>query len=267
MLSGKRCGSTAMFRLFQKHPDVGVCHHDPTIRNWEPNFWNLAADAIDGSPQAFVERFRESHPFLKPPGRFTQDAVFDLWGQLLSTLGPVVFDKTPKYLGHRKGMELLYAYAAAGNDVRLFAMVRDPRDMISSQYELWKDDFPPGTPEYRERHWLDQYRHLEALQAGVLPIPLFRYEDFAASPSRYVPQLMKHLGLRYDPEVHSHIRPTSIGRYSLSTDPEIRRWRYGAEFAARLRQYGYPKPQYPWIVRVAKRGMRRIRRIRGGRGR
>jgi len=26
MLSAKRCGSTAVFKMFQKHPEVGVCY-------------------------------------------------------------------------------------------------------------------------------------------------------------------------------------------------------------------------------------------------
>ena len=102
MLSAKRCGSTAVFRMFQRHPDIGVCHVDQNITAWEPNFWNLAVAAIEGNPTKFIHRFSESHPFLRIPYRFSEDAVFRLWDDILETLGPAVFDKSPQYLGNRK---------------------------------------------------------------------------------------------------------------------------------------------------------------------
>ena len=54
MLSAKRSGSSAVFKIFQKHPDTGVCHVNQGIHYWEANFWNLAAEAIDaGSHHIF----------------------------------------------------------------------------------------------------------------------------------------------------------------------------------------------------------------------
>ena len=56
MLSAKRCGSTAIFNLFQKHADVKVLHKDQKILNWEPQFWSNASKAIFGDAEKFNKR-------------------------------------------------------------------------------------------------------------------------------------------------------------------------------------------------------------------
>lgn len=247
MLSSKRCGSTAMFHVFQKHPDVGVCHIDHRIVRWEPNFWNLAADAIDGDSKPFISRFRDSHPFLEMPDTFTESTVFELWNQILREQGPTVFDKSPQYLGHEAGMNLLLRYRDAGNDVRIFSVIRDPRDSITSQHELWKS-FERVSPKDREKEWLDKYHHLERLQNNNL-IPLFRYEDVTAAPSCYLPMLFRHCDCQDVPESYDHLRPMTNGRYSASLSPSIRFWRFSDAFSSHLRKYGYPKRQ----VGISKR--------------
>lgn len=250
LLSAKRCGSTAMFRLFQRHPEVSVCHVDPAIPNWEPNFWNLAHDAIEGRPAAFVERFRESHPFLRMPDRFDEASVFALWDAVLEAQGPVVFDKSPQYLASPGGLALLRRYREQGRDVRIFAFIRDPRDAITSQYENWRRTVPGDSPARRERQWLAGYRNLEAFRREVSPLPLWRYEDFTADPARHAPELLRLCGLADHPEAWAHLQPTSVGRYSASILPAIRRWRFSAEFSEHLREHGYPIPQLPPRDRV-----------------
>jgi hypothetical protein len=250
MLSAKRCGSTALFRLFQRHPDVGVCHVDPTIPLWEPNFWNLAHDAIQGRPEAFVARFAESHPFLEMPARFDEAAVFGLWDRILEVQGPIVFDKSPQYLASPGGLELLGRYRERGHDVRVFAFIRDPRDAITSQYERWRRTVPDDSPERRERRWLEAYANLARFRERVEPLPLYRYEDFAARPEVHAPALLAHCGLPDHPEAWAHVRPTSLGRYSASILPSIRRWRFTPELRAHLREHGYPEPQLPPLARA-----------------
>ena len=238
MLSAKRCGSTAMFKVFQKHPETGVCHIDKDIDNWEPNFWNMGAEAIQGSPKRFVDRFRKSHPFLDIPDTFTEESLFRLWDTILARLGPVVFDKSPQYLGSSHALELMMKYREHGNDVRLFALIRDPRDAITSQYELWNSVVENDSPKRRELLWLEKYNNLEKLQKHA-HIPLFRYEDFSCAPSCYAPMLFHHCDCANIPETYKHIRPTSIGRYFESTNPEIRAWKFGKEFTLHLKKYGY----------------------------
>lgn len=249
MLSAKRCGSTAVFRMFQKHPDVGVCHVNQEIENWEPNFWNLAALAIDGYPLKFINRFTESHPFLKIPEIFTEDSVFEMWNSIIETLGPVVFDKSPQYLGNKKALELIYEYRNRGNDVRIFAFIRDPRDAITSQYELWNSCVENDSLEKREVHWLSKYTHLEELQTTYGHIPVFRYEDFSSVPNCYATMIYEYCGISSLRETYDHIKPTSIGRYSASLNRKIRRWCFSVEFVKHLSKYGYKTPQMNLIDR------------------
>jgi hypothetical protein len=122
MLSAKRCDSTAIFCLFHRHPDVGICHVDRTIRPWGPNSRNLG-----------------------------------LW----------------------------LRYREHGNDVRCFAFIRDPRDTITSQYELWRHQVPGDSPARHERQCLEKYRNLAAFPQRLSPLPPFRYDEFAADPARF----------------------------------------------------------------------------------
>lgn len=212
LFCAKRSGTTAIYRAFRDHPGVGVPHVDQTLDLWEPNFWNFAQDAIAGSPERFRERWRRAAPFL---GRFeprTEGEVFDLWDRIVDTLGPVLFDKTPSLILPGRGLDLLLRYRDLGRDVRFLAVVRDPRDVIASQHELWGHLDPEDTPARREARWVEGYRHLEALRRR-LDIKLVRYEDLAADPGAHMPALYAHCGLEDFPETYRHIRPVHVGRH------------------------------------------------------
>jgi len=259
MLSAKRVGSTAVMRMMRKHPGVGITHPDPEIGVWEPNWWNMAADAIAGKDERFYERNAEHLPFLEIPQPLTEEAAFDLWDQVIDRFGPVVFDKSPQYLDHRPGIELLQRYIERGNDVRLFGFVRDPRDAITSQWVHWRKVHPEGTIAVRTKAWLKKYRHLDELQQTLGPIPVFRYEDFAAAPDCYAPMLLRHVGLKVVPDCWSHIRPVSVGRHR-----RLAPWRKGPWrdplFRAHLRRHGYllpPRTAERWLKDVIKEIIRK----------
>lgn len=238
LLSPKRSGSTAVFRMFQAHPGVGVAHVNPRLDNWEPNFWNFAADAIAGEPARFVARVRESLPFLsgRAPER-TQDA-FAMWDTVLDRLGPVVFDKTPKYLASTPGLTLLEAYIDSGRDVRLIGLIRDPFDTIASQFELWHEAAPHLTPQAREQNWIDNVRRLEAL-AARRGFPIIRYEDFARQPDQWGAKMFRAAGLEVRPECWGHVQPTNVGRAGSSNHPALRAWKPGRELLELRARWGY----------------------------
>jgi len=238
LLCAKRSGSTAVFKMFQRHPDVGVCHIDQKIDNYEPNFWNLAVEAIEGNPELFIQRFKISHPFLNAPKKFTEENVFSLWEDILRKLGPVVFDKSPQYLGNKKAIDLLLKYKNRGKDVRIFGLVRDPRDTITSQYSLWKDVTKNDSLKRREMLWIRKYEHLNTLQ-----IPVFRYEDFAIAPECYGRSIFAFAGVTNFPKAYSHVKPVNIGRYSVATNFKIRKWNPSKELWEYIQIYGYPKKQ------------------------
>jgi len=240
MLSAKRCGSTAIFKMFQNHPDIGICNINQAIHNWETNFWNYAQRAIDGEPKAFIENLKISSPFLKIKLPVEDEQVFDLWDQIIAKYGPFVFDKSPKYLESLNTFDLLEKYIHKNNDVRFFAFIRDPRDAIYSQYTLWHTHFPKGTPEFREEHWLKYYEHIEILQKRIGPIPLFRYEDFCSAPACYAPILFNFLGVKNYPEAYNHLRPVNVGRYKRTTKLKaLKNWQHTDRFQKHIEKYGY----------------------------
>jgi hypothetical protein len=240
MLSPKRSGSTAMFRLFQGHPDVQVAHHDQSIALWETQFWSMGADAIAGDDTAFKQRMQEAFPFLGPLHETpsTSDELFALWDAVLDRLGPVVFDKSPQYLDSPAGLDLLREYRERGNDVRPFGFVRHPQDTITSQHELWGPIKRGGTVEDRERHWLGVVERLER-ERGRWDMPVYVYEEFAADPDRHAADLLRYLGLEPVPESWAHIRPVNVGKHSSTWSRQLRSWTPSEELREVMRRYGY----------------------------
>lgn len=232
--------------MFQKHPDVGVAHLDQHIDNWEPTFWDFAARALKGDRGPFVSRLAKGHPYVKIPALIDKETVFQIWNEILEKLGPTVFDKSPRYLQTIDALDLMGEYKRLGNDVRVFAFLRDGRDAITSQYTLWRQ----STPKHREIAWLKAYDNLELARQRLGFIPLFRYEDFAEAPTCYAPMILNHCGVSNVPQSFDHIKPVSVGRYSASLNPGILKWRMSEEFLHHLQSYGYKVPQFPLSKRV-----------------
>lgn len=239
LLSAPRCGSTAILRMFQKHPDVGICDLNQGIGNCEPHFWNIAAKAIEGNPDRLFQKMRTTLPHISLPDKYTEDSMFKLWDSILEAQGPIVFDKSPYYLGNREAMQLLCNYIQKGNDVRIFAVIRDPRDAITSQYELFTAQFKESSPKIHEELWIDRYTHLEEIRKSIGYLPIFRYEDFSAAPSCYAPIIFNFCGIRHLSYTYDHIKPTNIGRKPASLYPGIRRWKMSKPFKQHLEKYGY----------------------------
>ncbi len=217
---------------------------------------------FDGNSQSFIERFKQSHPFLKMPEVFTEESVFELWRQILEVQGPIVFDKSTQYLGNLKALELIYKFKRRGNDVRLFAFIRDARDSITSRYTLWKE----ASPKKLEIIWLEKYEHLEQLQTAYEYVPLFRYEDFSEAPHCYAPMIFDLCGVSHIDSTYDHITPTHVGRYSVSMNIEMRKWKMSPQFKQHLIKYGYSIPQMPFedMVRLAvKTSMYTLRKSKG----
>jgi len=244
LLSAKRTGSTAVFRAFQKHPEVGIPHIDPEVNNWEPNFWNKAAQAIDGNADDFNWRMERMLPDYSPKHSYSKADVFSLWDSIIQHYGPIVFDKSPQYLGNNKAMDLLKEYMNRGNDVRFVGLIRHPLDAISSQHTLWGKHNENVGPGEREQQWLKKYSHLEHIQQKWFFFPIFRYEDIAEAPRVYFPLIYHYCGIRDAKETTAHIRPVNTGRHRIKVDKQLRKWHPGQKMQAHLKDYGYGNNQH-----------------------
>ena len=229
-----------MFTLFKKHTQVGVCHHDQNIGIWEPNFWNLALEAINGNRQPFEERFRESHPFLSWPSTYTEAEVFALWDHILEVLGPVVFDKSPQYINAYDTLELIWKYHDLRDNVKFFGLIRDPKDAITSQWTKWAGSVPDDSPKSREQKWLKRYGNLNRFKTErAVQMPILKYEDLVEHPETNLSFLMNYLGINFEKETIDHLKNVNSGRFYQSNDPDIRKWRFGEDFKQHLVNFGY----------------------------
>jgi len=247
MLSAKRCGSTAIFNLFQKHVNVKILHKDQYINNWEPQFWLYASKAINGDVLDFKNRVLKSLGFEKKFSKkqYDEDTIFKIFDKIFDVYGPVIFDKSPQYLGSKDSLDLLNKYVGLRDDVNLviFAFIRNPLDAITSQHELWKHYTKEISLEEREESWLKKYEHLEKIQKDF-NIKLYKYENFCLEPKKYTKDLMNYCGLSFYNELCSHLKAKSLGRYSLTPYRSIRNWKISIELEEHMKKYGYSKDIY-----------------------
>ena len=242
MLSAKRCGSTAIFNLFQKHADIKILHKNQKIINWEPQFWLYASRAIKGDFKNFNDRLYETLGFEKNSlkNEYDEESIFNLFDNILDKFGPVIFDKSPQYLGSKESINLLLKYKNNRPKINFifFAFIRNPLDAITSQHELWKHYTKESSLLEREKNWLKKYDHLEELQK-LLDIKLYKYEDFCQLPKKNTKDLMNYCELSYSKILHAHIKLKSLGRYSITPFISIKNWKISNNLLQHMKKYNY----------------------------
>jgi hypothetical protein len=245
LLSAKRCGTTALFKMMREHSGVNFCSVTKNPKNWEPGFWNNGNYAIRiGRTDRFIKRFQKNYSYLNVPHVTSEQILFDLWDEVLENRGPVVFDKSPQYLGSRGALNLILKYKAQGRDVRVIGLIRDPRDAITSQFRLWggvyqKKTGNKDTLRRREVAWLLKYKNLEYVQSVIPDMLMMRYENFVNYPELYLKQMCEYCDISYYPYTHRHIKPVNIGRYKRSSLSAVKNWEFSEEFKRHLLKYGY----------------------------
>ena len=251
LLSSKRSGSTAIFKCFQKHSKVKIPHFDQKIENWEIQFWSLASLALRGNIDPFRTRLKLSFPKInfQLDNYLNDKKIFEIWNNILDECGGTVFDKSPQYLGNIDAFNLLEKYISKGNNVKIFSLIRDPRDTITSQYELWRDYSENDSLEKREKFWIKQYSHLEELRKKM-NIPLFNYEQIVSNPKKYISQIYKFCEIDEEINTWKHIKPVSIGRYSTSIIINRKKWKFSNKLNAMILRYNYNTSQLNFLQKV-----------------
>ena len=240
LLSAKRCGSTAVFNMFQNHPDVKIFHDNQKINNWEIQFWSLANYAIKGNPTQFIRRLKKSISKLNINNVTNKKKVFDVMDQIFKKFGPVLFDKSPQYLGNKDAINLLVEYSKKRKvELKLIGLIRDPKDALMSQYILWNKYIPNDSLERREKLWIKQYQHLKELKKKY-KLFFFNYENFSYNPYEVGKKIFKFCKLNFNESTIKHIRPISIGRFNNSIFfKEKKKWKWSKEFENHLKEYNY----------------------------
>ncbi|OYT16629.1 MAG: hypothetical protein B7C24_06860 [Bacteroidetes bacterium 4572_77] len=229
MLSAHRCGSTAMFKVFQKHPQVKIINKQQRIENWETNYWYWATFALKGKRRDYDRKLSEAG--IAIPKKMNKNIVFDVWDNILNIFGPIIFDKSPIYLQSREATGLMGEYIRVRKSPhKFFAFIRDPRDAIASQHAKW----PGSNLKWWAKRWLEKYEHLEELQKQY-GFKIYRYEDVASNPSLYIKEILEACGLKYKKDFHSHFKPTNVGRYKCENDAYYQ----SNKFKRHLKKYGY----------------------------
>ncbi|GGL11654.1 sulfotransferase [Planomonospora parontospora] len=174
---------------------------------------------------------------------------------------------SPLVVDSSKHASLAFCLAAAGVDVHVVHVVRDPRAVAHS----WRrrvarpEDGTPMTiwsPARTSMHWLTQNLGLELLAREGVPVTRIRYEDLLGSPARTLRRLAAGLGVRPslgflgDGEAELSVAHTAsgnpvrftVGRIGLTRDDG---WRTGAPPRQRslVTALTWPlmlKYDYPW---------------------
>ena len=250
MLCVNRSGSTAIYDVFRKHPEVGrgvLKTEDPFF---EPNFWNNAARAIGGNETSFRMHLTKKIPYVKIPKEITKETVFKIWDLILEKNGPVIFDKTPFYLGNHNAINLILEYQKKGNDVRLFFLIRNPVDTITSQHELRGVRKKGYTIKEREIMYIERIIHMDEINAGKDLFPVFKYEEIAKEPNTYIPKILNYCGLSGQNKIWNHIKPVSIGRYWWSINSDIRKWVVSEELLSIMKRFRYEHKMPSYFKKV-----------------
>ena len=243
LLAPKRTGTTAIFNVFKKHSQVKIAHHDQTIDNWEPQFWNLALKAINGEKKIFKDRLKKTFPDIKVSNNLNKEKIFKMWDEILKLYGPYIFDKSPQYLNDFKVLKLIHSYNKSRKNVKIFCMIRDPRDAITSQFELWNEYTMEDNLLKREKNWLKYFQNIEKFKK-IFFFPIFKYEDIALNKNKYFKKIFKHCKLKFEKDSFSQFKPVSLNRYNMVLHPKIKNWKLSVKMQKHLKKYGYKKVNF-----------------------
>lgn len=243
ILSAKRSGSTAIYNVFNKHSVPKTCTKNK--RFLELNFWNYAAEALAGNYKNFVRRMSEFdyEGQLPDEGEYTEKIIFDIWDKLLERHGPVLFDKSPRYLGSSDALDLILKYqkTGKGRDVRFVCLMRNPLDCIASQKKRWGMSL-----KFRDKSWVNYYKNFEKLQHKLgeqnKTAHLVKMEDFMADPNKFIGGMLKFCGLDDEKKSYSHIKwIDGVSVLNYLDGPEFLEWTVSPQMTRFFEKYGYNK--------------------------
>ena len=193
VLSEKSSGSSALQELLASFQNIQHVHKTRHYEN-ETLYWTKAAsvlgmwqmDMVDSEvpiagPKAradLVTLLQENLDDYCPPTD-DRELIMGGWARLCETYAPIFLEKSPHHLCQWSALQLIVQcmQELRGVDFLIVGLVRNPMDVIYSQYRRWK-----SRPEDIQRQWLVAYRNLAALKEQVGDrLTIVRYEDMVVS--------------------------------------------------------------------------------------
>lgn len=197
LLSPKRSGSTLVQNIFSNNKFVKLCHQNQFTKVVECQFWSLSYLFLNKkiSYKYLRQKFLKQTSFdikkiYKENIRDKSD-IFKIWNIILDKFGPIIFDKSPQYLSDFKIIELIIDYAKSGNQVNFLSIIRDPRDVLMSQYLLWG-----GKIIEREEEIITKFENLNRLNKRV-NLYIFKYENLVKKSKIEIVKLFNFCNLEY----------------------------------------------------------------------
>jgi hypothetical protein len=210
-----RSGTTLLQRLLDGHPRLYAIHRETHVVDWcgapDPVAAFLARRRSDGEffpdagrREALVAHLRERIRGPVPLHRALRILLDGLVRLQPPPPGATTWvEKTPKHLRWVPALR-----SAFGPGTRFLCLVRDPRAVMSSQFQKWRRGEEVHVRTFAAR-WIeadDLALRLERTVPGFLAL---RYEDLVADPRGSARRAAEHLGVGWDDAL---LNPTDRGR-------------------------------------------------------
>ena len=241
LLSAKRCGSTAILNVFRKHPNINISSDKQNRPNLEINFWNNAYDELKKKPNNLRKNLKKYMPSIFKKKKIiinNIEDIFNLWNLILEKKGPIIFDKSPKYLEDFNYLNLILKYKKKHN-VTIIGLIRNPLDAITSQHELWHEYTEEKNLKDRELKWLKYYSNLEKISDKEFK--LIKYENLINNKIKNFKKLFTYSDIKFKKEYVSDFDDKLKPRYQITMFKSIKNWKWDKKFEKHLIKYRYYK--------------------------
>ena len=167
----------------------------------------------------------------------SKEDIFDLWNLILEKKGPIIFDKSPKYLENMSFLNLISDYKK-NHEVKIIGMIRNPLDAITSQYELWHEYTNEQDLNDRENKWLAYYNNLENFLELENDIKFIKYENLVKNHENFK-ELFDYCNLVFNENYTNKFQRKINERHKISMFKKIKDWKWTNAFNNHLNKYDY----------------------------
>ena len=240
LLSNKRSGSTFVQNIFRNHANIKLFHSNQKQKVVECQFWSLSAELLNKkiSYEYYIDKiYQETKIDINSfctEYLSNENDIFNLWEKILSYHDSNIFDKSPQYLSSKDCLRLINNYCRYSKRVKLIFLIRDPRDVIASQYNLWKGDIKAR--ELNLINKLDNFYYLKKLNGNIYTI---KYENFENNLINEIRNLFEFCQIEFQNNDLKSIFFNKSIKYQTSLNTKINQWVIEEKLKNHLKYFNY----------------------------